>query len=220
MASQATDIPASRRGRPKQRDAEATRDEILQAATEEFADKGLHGARVEEIAARTATSKHMIYYYFGSKDGLYSAVLERAYAGFRTAERAIDYNSLEPAEALATLAGNTFDAHLNNPHTIRILMSENLDRARHAKEIDHSEQRQLVLDTTHAILARGVTAGKFRDDIDPLGFHLMISAFSFFFVANRYSFGTVFQLDMSDPATIANSRAEFIETMLARCLIR
>lgn len=220
MATQATEIPATRRGRPKQRDAEATRDEILQAATEEFADKGLHGARVEEIAARTATSKHMIYYYFGSKDGLYSAVLERAYAGFRTAELAIDYNALEPEQALAALVGNTFDAHLGNPHTIRILMSENLDRARHAKEIDHSQQRQLVLETTRAILERGVAAGKFRADIAPLSFHLMISAFSFFFVANRYSFGTVFKLDMSDPKTIAVSRAEFIETMLARCLVK
>ena len=51
----------------RQRDAEATREEVLKAAITEFAEKGLHGARVEEIAARTATSKHMIYYYFGSK---------------------------------------------------------------------------------------------------------------------------------------------------------
>lgn len=220
MASQITEIVAKPRGRAKQRDAEATRDEILKAATQEFADKGMHGARVEEIAARTATSKHMIYYYFGSKDGLYSAVLERAYAGFRTAERAFDYAAREPVEALSALVGNTFDAHLRNPHTIRILMSENLDRARHAGKIDHSAQRQLVLDTTRAILERGIALGKFRSDLDPLQFHMMISAFSFFFVANRYTFGTVFEFDMSDPAIIAASRAEFIETMLARCLVR
>ena len=53
--------------------------EILSVATKEFADKGLAGARIDEIAAATRTSKRMIYYYFGNKDGLYVAVLEAAY---------------------------------------------------------------------------------------------------------------------------------------------
>ncbi len=215
-----TAVSASKTGaRKRQRDADATREQVLQAAILEFADKGLHGARVEEIAARTSTSKHMIYYYFGSKDGLYSAVLERAYAGFRTAEIAINYDALDPIAALSELVQNTFDAHLNNPDTVRILMSENLDRARHAKEIDHSSQRQLVLHTTQSILKRGVEAGLFRSDIDPLHFHLLISGFSFFIVANRYSFGTVFQIDLTDPVVIAAHRREIVETMLSRCRI-
>jgi AcrR family transcriptional regulator len=210
-------LQPTRRGRPKLRDAEATREEILAAATEEFADKGLFGARVEEIAARTATSKHMIYYYFGSKDGLYSAVLEQAYARFRTAEIAQNYHELDPVAALSALVGNTFDAHIGNPQTVRILMSENLDRARHAREIDHDAQRELVIGTTRAILDRGVEVGLFRSDVDALQFHLMISAFSFFFVANRHTFGTVFKLDMADADVVATHRAEFIETMLCRC---
>ncbi len=203
--------------RAKSRDAEATKDEILVAAAAEFADKGLFGARVEEIAARTATSKHMIYYYFGNKDGLYSAVLQRAYAGFRTAEMAIDYETLDPVTALITLVGNTFDAHVRNPETVRLLMSENLDMARHAKAIDHSQQRELVLTITQRILDRGVAQGIFRSDIDALHFHLSVSAFSFFFVGNRHTFGTVFGMDMGNPATITKQRAEFIETMLCRC---
>jgi AcrR family transcriptional regulator len=203
------------RGRP--RDADATRDAILTAASKEFAEKGLFGARVEEIASRTSTSKHMIYYYFGSKDGLYSAVLERAYAEFRAAETAVDYDSLEPVAALCELVGSTFDAHLKSPDTVRIIMSENLDRARHAKTIDHSGQRELVLRTTQSILDRGAAAGIFRSDIDALQFHLTISAFSFFFIANRYTFGAVFEIDMADPKVIAAQRIEFIETMLCRC---
>ena len=204
--------------RRKPRDAEATREEILDAATREFAEKGLFGARVEEIAARTATSKHMIYYYFGSKDQLYEAVLKRAYEGFRTAETAVDFDSLAPVEALKVLVGNTFDSHFENPETIRILMSENLDLARHAREIDHSAQRDLVIGKTQAILDRGIAAGLFRDDFGALQFHMMISAFSFFFVANRYTFGTVFKFDMTDPGNVSRARAEFIETMLCRCL--
>ncbi|PKB13496.1 TetR family transcriptional regulator [Novosphingobium kunmingense] len=208
---------APRRRRNKVRDADATRDEILLAATEEFAEKGLFGARVEEIAARTATSKHMIYYYFGSKDGLYSAVLERAYEGFRSAENAVDYDLLEPVEALRLLVGNTFDVHLANPDTIRILMSENLDNARHAKAMDHSGQRHLVLTKTKRILDRGVAEGLFRSDIDALTFHLLISAFSFFFVGNRHTFGTVFAIDMTDKDFVERQREELITTMLCRC---
>lgn len=208
---------APRRRRSKVRDAEATRDEILVAATEEFAEKGLFGARVEEIAARTATSKHMIYYYFGSKDGLYSAVLERAYAGFRSAENAVDYDLLDPVEALSLLVSNTFDVHVANPETIRILMSENLDNARHAGDIDHSSQRHLVLSKTKRILDRGVAAGVFNSDIDALSFHLLISAFSFFIVGNRHTFGTVFAIDMTDKEFLDKQREELIKTVLCRC---
>ena len=63
--------------RAPERDPEATRANILAIATEEFAEKGFSGARVDDIAARTNTSKRMIYYYFGDKEGLFVAVIER-----------------------------------------------------------------------------------------------------------------------------------------------
>ncbi|WP_298196403.1 TetR/AcrR family transcriptional regulator [Novosphingobium sp.] len=213
-------LPKSPRQRRKGRDAEATRDEVLVAAMEEFAEKGLHGARIEEIAARMAVSKHMIYYYFGSKDGLYGAALARAYEDFRHAERDVDYRALDPVTALKELAGNTFDSHVANPHVIRILMSENLDHGRHAKDLDHGDQRRLVIETTRDIIERGRAAGLFRDDIDPVQFHLNVSALSFFSIANRYTFGRVFDFDMADPAVLAVRRAEVIEVMLSRCLRR
>ena len=64
----------------RRRDAARTRNEILDVATREFAEHGFAGARVDEIAERTRTTKRMIYYYFGGKEQLYVAVLERAYA--------------------------------------------------------------------------------------------------------------------------------------------
>ena len=60
-------------------DPEGTRQNIIEIASEEFALNGLAGARIDEIAARTRTSKRMIYYYFGDKDGLYLSALENAY---------------------------------------------------------------------------------------------------------------------------------------------
>ena len=67
-------------------DPARTMAEILQVATHEFADKGLTGARIDAIAAATRTSKRMIYYYFGSKEGLYIKVLEEAYRHIRAIE--------------------------------------------------------------------------------------------------------------------------------------
>jgi AcrR family transcriptional regulator len=210
---------APRPARKQVRDAEATREQVLLAALAEFAEKGLHGARVDDIAARTATSKHMIYYYFGSKDGLYAAVLERAYRDFRKVESNVDYAALCPTEALSTLIGNTFDAHIRNPGAIRILMSENLDRGRHVGVTDHTPQRELVLATTGAILRRGVQQGLFRAGLDPLHIHLSISALSFYAVSNQYTFGAVFQVAFGDETFFERRRAEVIETVLARCLV-
>src|SRR5580692_1332372 len=74
-------------------DADATRANILAVAIEEFSAKGLAGSRVDEIAERTHTVKRMIYYYFGSKEGLYRAVLERAYEDIRSLEVSLDLDS-------------------------------------------------------------------------------------------------------------------------------
>lgn len=202
----------------KQRDAEATREEILKVATEVFAKNGLHGARVEELASLTATSKHMIYYYFGSKEGLYAAVLDKAYKDFRTAESALDYEALTPSEALRSLIGITFDSHQANPHVVRIIMSENLDHGRHLQGSDQAQQRGQVLETLQRIIARGQESGEFRADIDALHLHMTISALCFHFIANRYTFGTIFAVDQADPAVVATRRREVIQTLMARCL--
>lgn len=202
--------------RRKQRDAEATQAAIVRAAVEEFAEKGFYGARVEEIAARTETSKHMIYYYFGSKDGLYTAVLEHAYAEFRSAEGA-DYASMEPVAALETLVGNSFDVHVAHPHVVRIVMSENLAFGGKVLQVNHASQRRLVIETIRGIIDRGVAQGVFRNDIDPLQLHMSVSALSFYFVSNRYTFGAIFELELTDEAFVAQRRAEVIRTMLARC---
>ncbi len=207
----------ARRSPSKLRDSAATREEILTAASHEIAERGLHAARVEEIAARTATSKHMIYYYFGSKDGLYAAVLEKAYTDFRKAEAAVDYDALDPLQALATLAATTFDSHVCNPQVIRIIMSENLDNGGHIDGIADTTQRGLIIETNRAILQRGIDAGVFRKDVDALQLHLTLCGLCFHFVSNRFTFASLFKVDMTASEAIARRRAEVVETILSRC---
>ena len=120
------------------RDADQTRAEILEVAADEFADAGYAGARVDQIAAHTRTTKRMIYYYFGGKEKLFIAVLERAYAAIRRAEQGIDVEHLDPVSAIRRLAELTFDHHQANPEFVRLVSIENIHRAEHLKRSESS----------------------------------------------------------------------------------
>jgi AcrR family transcriptional regulator len=185
----------------RQRDAERTRRDILEVATREFADRGFAGGRVDEIANQTRTTKRMIYYYFGSKEQLFVAVLERAYATIRAAEQTIDVDHLDPTAAIRRLAELTFDHHESHPDFIRLVSIENIHRAEHiAGRDDFAGQNSPVIELIEKILARGRTQGSFTRDVDAVDLHMMISAFCVFRVANRHTFGAIFDRDLTDPA--------------------
>jgi AcrR family transcriptional regulator len=185
----------------RRRDAERTRREILDVATREFADRGFAGARVDEIAARTRTTKRMIYYYFGGKEQLFVAVLERAYAEIRAAEQQIDVDHLDPVAALRRLAELTFDHHESHPDFIRLVSIENIHRAQHIDGRDEfAGLNTPVLDLIARILERGRAAGVFRREIDAIDVHMVISSYCVFRVANRHTFGAIFGRDLTEPA--------------------
>ncbi|ANN17376.1 TetR family transcriptional regulator [Amycolatopsis orientalis] len=191
----------------RQRDKERTRAEILAVATREFADKGYAGARVDEIAARTSTTKRMIYYYFGGKEQLYVAALERAYATIRALERDLDVDHLEPEDAIRRLAELTFDHHEANPDFIRLVSIENIHHGEHiARSEALSGMANPALDVLTRILDRGREAGRFRDDVDALDIHMVISSFCVFRLANRHTFSAIFGRDMLDPKRRAHYR--------------
>ena len=177
-------------------DPARTMAEILEVATHEFADKGLAGARIDEIAAATRTSKRMIYYYFGSKDGLYLAVLEEAYGRMRRIESDLHLDDLEPEAALRRLVEFTYDHHQGNEDFIRLVMNENIHRAdylRQSKGIQQLNSR--AIDSVRALYERGVGQGVFRPGLDPVDIHAAISALTVFNVSNRYTFGAIFDRD-------------------------
>jgi AcrR family transcriptional regulator len=197
------------------RDAVRTRAEILDVATREFADNGFDGARVDEIAAKTRTTKRMIYYYFGSKEQLFVAVLEREYARIRGLERELDVEHLDPIEAVRQLVSLTFDHHEAHPDFIRLVSIENIHRAEHiASSAALAELATPALDTLTAILDRGRAAGRFRTDVDALDMHLAISAFCVFRIANRYTFRTIFERDLLDPDRRAHYKHMLTELVL------
>ena len=199
----------------RERDPEATRRNILEIATEEFAEKGFSGARVDDIAARTNTSKRMIYYYFGDKEGLFVAVIEQAYAGIRQIEANLSLDHLDPEQALRTLVGFTFDYQNANEGFIRLVMVENIHRGVHLARSPNIEELNVpAIATLGDIYRRGRAAGAFRDGIDEIDLHMSISALCFFNVANRATFSRIFKRDMQSPQALARRREIVIDTIL------
>ena len=187
-------------GAERTRDADRTRADILAVATREFADRGYAGARINEIADKTSTTKRMIYYYFGGKEQLYIAVLEQAYGFIRSLERQLDVEHLDPVEAIRELAGLTFDHHESHPDFIRLVSIENIHHAEHMRKSKQlASLKNPVIELIEQILARGHAEGVFRRDVDPIDVHMIISSFCVFRVANRHTFRTLFERDLTDP---------------------
>lgn len=180
--------------RPRwKQDPEAVRSDILKVATAEFSENGLSGARIDEIAAKTKTSKRMIYYYFGDKAGLYRQVLEEAYRGVRAGEQQLELDHLPPVEGLRKLTEFTFDHHSRNPDFVRMIMIENIHRGRYLEQstVIRDVNRTAIL-KLESIYRRGLDQGVFREGVTPLQLHWQISAFSFFNVSNRHTFALNF----------------------------
>lgn len=189
------------------RDADRTRAELLEVATDVFAERGYNGARVDEIAERTRTTKRMIYYYFGGKEGLYLAVLESAYRTIRAAEQGINAGDLPPTEAIRRIAELTFDHHHAHPAFIRLVSTENIHQAEHLRKVDSlrdlSAPAASLLDQ---VLQRGREAGEFRQDVNAIDVHMLISSYCVFQVANAATFGFLFGRDMLAPDVRARHR--------------
>jgi len=199
-------------------DPERTKANILEVAEAEFGEKGLAGARIDEIAELTRTSKRMIYYYFGSKEGLYLAALEEAYRRTREVEAELHLEDLEPEEALRRLVAFTFDHHLAHESYIRLVMYENIHRGEYLAASARIQDLNVpAIAALRRLCDRGVKAGVFRRGLDPVDIHASISALSFFNVSNRHTFGLIFKLDMKSPAYIAQRRDNVVEMVVRFC---
>ena len=199
----------------RRNDPDRTKEDILDVAAEEFSDFGLAGARVDAIAERTKTSKRMIYYYFGSKEDLYLAVLERAYASIRHLEDALPLGKLAPEHALTTMIESTFDYDDAHPDFIRLVAIENIHKAEHMTRSDSIVGVNVsVIETLERILQEGFRTGVFRRQASAVDVHMLISSFCFFRVSNRYTFGTIFGIDLANPEMRQRHRRMIVDVVL------
>jgi AcrR family transcriptional regulator len=203
---------APRRSRAEAR--EQAMNQIIDIATQEFVEKGLAGARIDEIAGRS--TKRKIYYYFEGKDELYRAVLERAYRRVRESEGRVDVRKGSAADALRRLIEHDVHYHSQHPELVRLVMNENIHRAEHLKQIDGiRESNQRIIATLQELIARGEAEGTFRKGIDPVELHLNMTALSFYNVSNQFTFAHNFGVDMSSPDAIRRRAEQAADIILA-----
>jgi AcrR family transcriptional regulator len=114
----------------RQRDAERSKQQLLDAAVIEFAAHGFGGARVSDIAQRAGVNKQLISYYFGGKLGLYQAVSDR----WRSGEESVTEGATTLPEVVAAYAR----AALAEPDLARLLIRQGVDQE--AIEADRESQ--------------------------------------------------------------------------------
>ena len=199
-------------------DPHKTRERILACATAQFAARGYEGARVDTIARRCGLAKNMLYHYFGSKEGLFIATLERMYETLRARQRDFAIRGSDPAEAMRQLVAHTFSALLEHSEAIALLNNENLHKGRHVRR--SRRIRSLydpLVDTIREVLRRGVAQGIFRADIDPVTLYLSLSSLAYHYISNQYTLHAAFGIDFTSKARRKAWLAHITEMILTYC---
>ncbi|TMG81802.1 MAG: TetR/AcrR family transcriptional regulator [Betaproteobacteria bacterium] len=192
-----------------------TRARILAAAMAEFAHHGLGGARVDRIARRAGANKRMLYYYYGSKEALFLAVLEASYAQIRSAEHQLDLEHRDPREALKRLVEFTWNYYLEHPEFMTLLNSENLHKGRHVQRSQRvRELHSPLVATLRTILRRGARQGLFRPGVDPVQLYISIAGEGYFYLSNRYTLSRIFGRDLMAPRALAGRARHIRQTIL------
>lgn len=208
--------PSRKNGSTATRNPARTKAAILSAATDIFAEKGFGGARVDDIATRANINKRMLYHYFGDKEALYTAVLESAYVGIRTAEADLQLAERDPEEAMRQLTSFTWRYYLEHPEFLSLLNTENLMQGKYIRASKriialHSPMIALIRNT----LQEGVKAGKFRPNVDPVELYISIAALGFFYLSNRWTLSAIFRRDLAKPAQLSRRGKHIVDVVMA-----
>jgi TetR/AcrR family transcriptional regulator len=197
----------SRPHRTQTRDREVTVPAILAAAETEFATNGFAAARTESIAARANVVKGMIFHYFKNKEGLFEAVLERAYRPFSEAlDKSLDKN-LSASDALLTFVDRLLTAMAEKPLSPAIFMLESIQgRGEHFRRLGMPSLYARV----ETLLKKGIAAGEFRK-MDPWhGAINIIGLCGFYYCAAGNTSKTDKGADPLDRASLKRHAAEVL----------
>jgi AcrR family transcriptional regulator len=194
--------------------AQATREAILRAATKVFARHGFAGGRIEQISKAAKSYDRMIYYYFGSKEGLFIAVIEDTYRRFNEAEQGLALDTTQPLAALDAMIRFVWGYYQKNPEFITLLNSENLLRGRHiAKSARAKDYSSPALAITDTVLQAGIAQGLFRPGLSARDVYLMIASMAYFYLSNRFTLSSFLGENLEAPAALAHWEAFIIDAV-------
>ena len=205
----------SRKDRQPKRDAGATREKILRAGIAEFCAHGYSGARTARIARRGRCNIRMIYHYFGSKEGLYVAALERVYGEIRAREEELDLLQLDPVSGIAALCEFTFDHMAAHQDFVKLVIIENIQQGRHlGKSKVVPRATQPLVETIGRLLRRGQEQGVFRHHVDPVQLYFSIMSMSYIHLSNKHTLSISYGQDLDDPEWLEARRTHVRDMVL------
>ena len=202
-----------------QDEAQSLKTRIFTAAIAVFAEHGLAGARMEQIASEAQTTKRMVVYYFKTKELLYQAVLQYVYSRIRETEQKLGLENLPPVEALVQLVKWSVRYHVEHADFMRIICMENMQRGKWLLAAgDLKRLNKSALSLLEQILHRGQELGIFQPELEARDVHRLISSFSFYQVSNFYSFNSLYLEgplpDIDDEALIRHHSELAVKSIL------
>jgi len=207
--------PLARRPGIREQMAQETQESILRAATKIFARNGFAGGRIEEISKAAKSYDRMIYYYFGSKEGLFIAVLEDMYRRFNDAEEKLELDEDQPEEALKAVIAFMWNFYQRNPEFITLLNDENLHRGKHiAKSLRAREYSSPAIQVLERVLAAGARKKVFRNGLSARDVYLMIAALNYFYLSNRHTLSSFLGEKLEAPEALAHWHEFVVEAVL------
>lgn len=208
-------LASAKRPGVREQAAQTTRDNILRAATKVFARYGYEGGSVEKISQSAKSFDRMIYYYFGSKEGLFIEVLEDMYRRMNDAELELDLDLEQPVASLKEVIRFVVTYYSKNPEFITLLNTENLHRGKHiSKSMRAREYSSPAIAIIQKLLESGVKKKVFRPDISARNVYLLIAATGYFYISNRHTLSAFLGEDLQTPEALADWQAFITSTVL------
>lgn len=207
--------PKNSPGKRPRSTAALAKEKIIKAAIAEFALKGLDGARVDEIARRSAVNKTLLYHHVGNKDQLFTAALEATYQTIRARQRDFLAQQMDPETGLRQLVHLLMAIWVEHPEFGRLIASENFQGGKHVRRSKLiREMYQQLVDTLTDLLKRGVEQGVFRSGIDPVDLYISVSSLSAYYVSHHHTLNALFNLDLMHPRRLRQRELHVVDMIL------
>jgi AcrR family transcriptional regulator len=203
---------------PSKKRATITR--LLKEARQAFSEKGLAGARVDEIARAAGVTKQLVYHYFSSKEELFASVLDESAQDVLADLLALELDHLPPTEALRVLLEHAFDQYRSDP-TLGPLAQEGLRFHEHntAHRVRFTDIAPALVTQMERILRRGAASGEFQPGVDARLFCAASALVTTGGFTNRYTVSAVAGFDTTSPEGIAVWRQFSVDFVLASILV-
>lgn len=195
--------------------SDITKQKILEAATEAFAEKGFYGARVDDIMQKAGVNKRMLYAYYENKENLYIAVLNRAYEQLSECEKTLLSEKLDPVNAVKRIIECDFEFLSSHPEFVNIILWENLNKAKYMKQSKAVSTKGISIDLLRKVFKQGIEQGVFRTDLDIEEMIVSVNMFCFSYFSNIYTMGYIMKTNFASEKEI-EKRCEHISEMILK----